>query len=315
MVRFININKLTNIMLKRGQITLFVIVGIVIIVALLIGIIMRSQLSDILQGVELAQGEAAKAKSLEIENYAEGCLEKISTEALINVFAQGGYYEVKNGVELNTFVVPYYLDKDEEEVPSLSDLEKSLSQYIAVNLDKCVKSFSSDLDVGRGSVDVSLGNNVQIEVKQTLGLEMDDSLVRVKSYGVVLDADVNGIYNKVIMFFNEVKEIETDLVGEGLLALKNEYKFYNPVISDEEIIFILSFDSLGRTLDYNFALKYPESSFEEGDVIFDLINLDSEIGVFEEEKEEEEVNAPQMDEETVNEMHEFFAELEDEDEE
>jgi len=302
-------------MLKRGQTTLFVIVGIVIIVALVIGIVMRSQLSDILQGVELAQSEAAKSKSLEIEDYAEGCLEKVSIESLINVLAQGGYYEVKNGVELSNFVVPYYLDKDKEDVPSLSEIEKSLGRYIAVNLDKCVKGFSSDLKVGVGSVDVSLGTNVQIEVKQTLSLEMEDSLVRVKSYGVVLDADVNEIYGKVIMFFNEVKEIESDLVGEGLLALKNEYKFYNPVISENEIIFVLSFDSLGRTLEYNFALKYPESTFEEGDVIFDLINLDSEIGVFEEEEEEEEVKVPQMDEETVNEIHEFFAELEVEDEE
>ena len=110
-------------MQKRGQTTLFVIVGIVIIAAVVIGVVMRAELSDMLQGVELAQSEAAKAKSLEIEDYATGCLEKVSIEALINVLAQGGYYIVKDGVELSTFKVPYYLDKKDENVPSLGEIE------------------------------------------------------------------------------------------------------------------------------------------------------------------------------------------------
>jgi len=141
-------------MLKRGQITLFMLVGIVIIV--IFGLIYYIT-AYATKGKTTASNEEAAKLALDItpiKTYAETCLEKASEEGIWLVGAQGGYVdpdsdgnsfygEAGNAILLFTDYqddkVPYYLDEtDDGGILGLDEIEEKLSKYIIVEFEKCL---------------------------------------------------------------------------------------------------------------------------------------------------------------------------------
>jgi len=137
-------------MKKRGQVTLFIILGIVLL--LLISIIL------FLYQSQRTRPEVIEPEFIPIKNYVEECIGVVTEEALDLLGTQGGYVEIPREIELdpNSYIsfgngivkVPfwYYLGTDrmpflykDEGSPSI---QGQLENYITENIEICLDDFS-----------------------------------------------------------------------------------------------------------------------------------------------------------------------------
>ena len=95
--------------MKKGQISLFVVLGIVIVVVIAAGIYFSSNLSKSLEEIKLAERNALSLEEKEIAGVIDACIEFTLLNAVIDVSSSGGYYPYKEGsIEYLSFKVPLF---------------------------------------------------------------------------------------------------------------------------------------------------------------------------------------------------------------
>jgi len=249
-------------MQKRGQITLFIILGIVIVIAIVIGIAFRKSITEKFSELEILKSEQARQMEIGIKAHASSCLKKVTIEAMQDVFANSGYYKnAPSKMGYSDYDVAYYVYEGKEKVPSLNEVASNIAKYIDANINPCISSYSAGLIVGIPRSEVSLGKTVNAEVSQTLVLTREEVTATVKSYDAEVDSDARKVYNDMTELYTEVKNISSfDLVTPGVLALKQKYEFYMPELADTNtFLYVMMFNnSIEGELDieYNFALKF-----------------------------------------------------------
>ncbi len=121
-------------MLKRGQVTIFIVVGLLII--LLVAAIFLVKAFFI--SSELKEIDPAPILSDSVKSYIESCIEKTGKSALAFVAQQGGYYELPALAELG---LPYYLYGNKSRLLSKKELEQQISSYMNNELFFCIQNF------------------------------------------------------------------------------------------------------------------------------------------------------------------------------
>lgn len=134
--------------MKKGQITIFIILGIVIVlVAGLVLYVTRK---------ETAQPVLSIDRSV-ISDYISSCLSQTATQGIYKLAGQGGYVNPKgdltygepgDGLPAHYFfeshTLPYVLDGNKTSMRRLSHISPLLSRYIAVELPKCLNFTAFD---------------------------------------------------------------------------------------------------------------------------------------------------------------------------
>lgn len=68
-------------MLKRGQVTIFIILGIVVVVAVVFGIALRKDIAKAVKGTETKETMSFQEQAGEVKKHVEDCLEKALLDA------------------------------------------------------------------------------------------------------------------------------------------------------------------------------------------------------------------------------------------
>jgi hypothetical protein len=71
-------------MFKRGQITIFIILGIVILIAVVFGVVMRKEIVKAVSSSEDKQAISFSEQSAEVKKHVVGCLEESLRDAVFN---------------------------------------------------------------------------------------------------------------------------------------------------------------------------------------------------------------------------------------
>ncbi|MEI6731523.1 MAG: hypothetical protein WCK90_02465, partial [archaeon] len=119
---------------KKGQVTIFVIVAVIIVVLAVGGYYFRDSLF----------ASSSNPATVGAENYVKTCLKNATQEAVFAIGQQGGYFDTPAGA--NNFSVlasPYYMIGSENLVPKKEVVESELSKYVKFSLDRCLGDFSS----------------------------------------------------------------------------------------------------------------------------------------------------------------------------
>ena len=153
---------------KRGQITIFVIVG-VLIVSLVFGFFFFSkEVSNDLNSVEAE----------EVYAFIQNCVEESAKYALVDFGDNGGSYSYVDSIYSFPYSVPVLVD-GEKELPSIEDFENDLGLYMSENIYLCLEEmdFSNEgilVSVDDVSAKTSIGNNVilfDVSVPTTVSIE------------------------------------------------------------------------------------------------------------------------------------------------
>ena len=126
---------------KKGQVTLFIIAGILVLLALVLVIVLQQKTSRFLPG------EIIPTPKGKIERFISTCISDIGQEGLLRMGLQGGYVqlpdEIQNDGNLQLRIapslgIPYWAVGESTFIPSLEDLQQRLNQHMEENLQRCV---------------------------------------------------------------------------------------------------------------------------------------------------------------------------------
>ncbi len=152
---------------KRGQVTLFIIVGIVIL--FLLGLFVT--MFDI--EIPTFRGPPGEIESL--VRYTDDCITSVASDGSFVMKMQGGY--INPPQELNEagsyvnmgFFVPYWLYDERSYMPSKAQMERELAGYIDENLENCLDDyepfsheFEVEMNASNTTVDI-IDNKILIE--------------------------------------------------------------------------------------------------------------------------------------------------------
>lgn len=202
---------------KRGQVTVYIILGIVVIALFLVTVYIRDNnlLDNINRDVEI------NAQVLPVHNRMEECITTISQEGVNTLGAQGGKINIEIQKSLNPLVpfgssldvfdngaltVPYWFYRTSNgintlSVPGVSDMELELEAYIndnaifcyedLKNLDQYTVSYEGDSNV---NVEIQ-DTKVLVSVESPLTVTKDDVTSQLNSFSVVLDVPLGKLYS------------------------------------------------------------------------------------------------------------------------
>ena len=123
-------------MVKRGQVTVFIVVGIVIFLSVISLFLLRSQIIT----EELPQEIILTGEN--IKNYVNSCLEKTAKEAILENGRSGGYFILPDLSTADLYYnVPYYYVFEQDFSPTDEKIEEEMERYIDVFLDLCLDNF------------------------------------------------------------------------------------------------------------------------------------------------------------------------------
>ena len=120
-------------MQKKAQVTIFIIIGIIIVSA----IIFLFTFIDV-------EKINSQFYSSNIEPFVVNCLESTTESGIFFIGLQGGYFEVDNPkLEVAPFDIPlYFVNGTYMQSPTLEDVESELSNYVETKIFDCLNNFS-----------------------------------------------------------------------------------------------------------------------------------------------------------------------------
>jgi hypothetical protein len=214
-------------MLKRGQITISLIVGMVIV--MLIGFyIYISNFSAKMKSIAAAKIEASTDI---VKVYAESCIKMVSEDALFNrIGLQGGYINPdgdstyqENGVPNPPPAsylgkkVPIYVkgisgtSTTSAFIPDLGATSRKLAKYIEVEFEKCFRA-NVFADIGidvlkTGNINAEVGLNeedVIIELKYPLSVKIANTETKFESFRVNLPIRLKALYDGSVILVENI---------------------------------------------------------------------------------------------------------------
>lgn len=233
-------------MTKRGQVSIWIILGILIIIILAVGFLFRDNILDFLREKQLI-GVAAVPKEVEsVNNFILDCVHKTGEEALSFTGSYAGFYNTLS-VNKNSRGIPYYFVNGSLFVPTKKLVEQSLAAYVNNNLKYCTNnfedfnnSFSFKEENVSSKVTINPGK-VNFYVKYVIKLKKGATEYELKFFNVDIDNNLDKIYNAAAAVVNEQRnytDICLSCLYEVGVAKNLTIEIYNPAFGEVEYSFV-----------------------------------------------------------------------------
>jgi len=203
---------------RRGQLTLFVILAIIIVVGILIYFFLNKPLT-----------QNVPVKFQPVYNYYLSCLEETTKQGISLLGEQAGYIEKPTFIPGSQYMpfssqldflgqgVPYWLYVSgnnvlKEQVPKKSEMESQLAKYISARVNYCdLSSFNLqgyDVIVNENpDVDVSINDlDVEVTVRNNIGIYFGEESAIVKTQDISVDSKLGKFYNLALSVYNYEKK-------------------------------------------------------------------------------------------------------------
>ncbi len=131
---------------SKGQVTIFIIVGILLVLAVTLVIFVRKEI------ITFKPEEIIPTEKGKVENFITACIDQVGNDALVRVGLQGGYIELPfDVVNDNTrrldispnLAVPYWAQGSETFIPSLQQIKEQIDDYLEEHVRECLFSMEA----------------------------------------------------------------------------------------------------------------------------------------------------------------------------
>ncbi len=251
---------------KKAQITLFIILGIVIVTAALIVIYVKSNL------IKTTEGEAqdiikSPYKSANVKLFVESCLGIAASKGLTLLGIRGGFVEFP--ADVNTMVtsrtiIPFLYYRGEIKLPTLAKMAEELSKYIGHEMIVCLDNFNEFKKMGYNieTGDISTTTNIS-----------DFSVVIKVDYPIIIKdekgtTEISEFYKQVPLKLGKIYKLAEDIMAESerydsYAVIIPELDFdtdlpydYYPIAKDTFLWIIQDDGSQREVYSFMFGTKY-----------------------------------------------------------
>lgn len=195
---------------KRGQVTTYVLVGVLVV--FVIGSLLYAQRSAWSGVSGVSRGITYPPKVQEVVSVVESCAQQTVEEGLRVLGVQGGYETVPERLRADTSVAPfaYWYMNGQRFVPSLNDIQQQVNVYVGKQFGACMdKATFSGVEVSAGAADASSmirEDGVLVQVAYPLSVSADGKVSQVNErYSVfvavplqTMHAYASGVVEKTI---------------------------------------------------------------------------------------------------------------------
>lgn len=234
---------------KRGQLTIFIVLGLIIISGIVLFFVLKEVESDIPKEVK------------EIEIFVENCLEDTGKISVKQVSAKGGYFVLTDEQIVISNSV-YYFYENKLLTPTKEKVEQSLSSNIYENLDYCVRNFIDfpDYNVSHELSDVSVEikeNGFSVFAEYNLIISYEGFSYEIKNFEAFVSSGIENLCETS----KEISELYSETPGEICLSclypLLEEKKINLETVEyGNSIIFKLREKEQLNEEEYIFALEW-----------------------------------------------------------
>ena len=236
---------------KRGQVTIFVILAILIVGAVI--------------AVFAFRGERNVSSSVPIEvvpvkNFVDSCLERVSEEVVYSVGEGGGYLFPSNLTTSDGVNYIYYEGKNHFQ--TISQMESEISKGVSDGMIFCVKDFSDFSDYEINYTVASVSSDIQedsvfISLNYPMSIGKGSSTYVLKDFGTYeLKVRLGLIHDLVDKFLKEnyydEGEVCIDCVLQEMYSNNMTMEIYNLNSTD---VFFIQDNSDENSFSFNFANK------------------------------------------------------------
>lgn len=166
---------------KRGQVTLFIIIAIVIVAAIVLIIFLRHGFRK-----ELAEVDVA-----EVKEYISSCLDLKTKEAVLFIARQGGYYTLPaESINFLDEQAAYYWKSNKNLVPTIADVEKELNAWLEDNVQDCFVLAGYDITKESCSVSSAIAETVSVGFDCPIVIKKGAAVSRIEAFSSSVDAPV-----------------------------------------------------------------------------------------------------------------------------
>ena len=257
-------------MQKRGQVTVFIILGIVILTVFVILFSFRSQILE--QDFESEMNSIIVPEQIRpVKDYFDVCLRGITQDGINILSAQGGYItlpeepykrttndEFSNTLNLYSIhEVAYWFYEtsngiQEQQIPTKEEMETQLESYINNNFNDCEyfaqdfeedgfiinypENLASDVKINKNNVEVKLSSDLQISLKE-VNADVNKLMVVTNSkLGELYDLAVQVMNKENKDLFLEEKTIDLMSVYEEIPYSTTEFSCERKVWQKAEVL-------------------------------------------------------------------------------
>ncbi len=194
--------------MKKGQTTIFIILGLLLVIILGLFVGYRQSFSAKQSAIEIKGIETLSPELKEAGNTVESCIKENAQQGLILLGLQGGHLndEVET-FKYNDVKVSYNFIDNKNQLPSREDMAQSLAEYLKENVKDCLSNVDDKFEVIPSSiysVNVDIGDNdVLFKIKWPVMFKKDDIESRIDGFIFSLPVRLGILHNEVTGFITE----------------------------------------------------------------------------------------------------------------
>ncbi len=256
-------------MLKRGQITVFIILGVLVFGTIIALVYFKSAIVQGELGAEETLVESGPTKEA-IKSYVESCVKNTAKEGILENGYSGGYFTLPEQSTTNLFNnVPYYKVYEQDFSPSDEIIASELGKYVDALLDLCLDDFQPFIEQGYNITAGKLSSTVKLSPTK---FSIETTLPLTVTLGTTI-TEISSFYTEVPAkeFYDDLataKEIANSVKGEMIcmscfsdLAEDNDLFVGTYAISNNTYLFEITDNNVvsNKNFRLRFAVKYNES--------------------------------------------------------
>jgi len=239
---------------KKAQITIFIIIGIVIVGAVISVFAFKNNLK-----LKFLNPESEK-----IQVFVESCIEDVGKEVIYEIGQKGGYYFPPNFSTLTG--IPYYYANNTNKMPSKKQIEEEISFYASAKLFFCTKNFVDfpNMEIEQGEINVKTiieNDKVVLDVKYPLSIIQEKNTILIQDFkNIEIPVRLGIVYDSIEKIINEQLDYESICLS-CILEIVLENDLYVDLLDyDEETVIFIFRDENSKindeTFEFVFANKY-----------------------------------------------------------
>lgn len=155
----------------KGQVTIFIIIGLVLVLA--IGIVL------VVQKDSIPELQSVPSNAQPVADYVTACIDQVGKDALTIIGLQGGYISLPAVIDRNPNAhlrndpqgivkTPFWYYEGEDRTPPINFMEREIASYLKTNLPACINNFEAFSEQAVVSQKGDLIPVVQIADKQVI---------------------------------------------------------------------------------------------------------------------------------------------------
>lgn len=250
---------------KRGAVTAFLIVGVVLLVISGIIFFVRSEYFKSVFEVQQAGLKSVPQQAQPLVDYIDYCIESTGMDGVAYIAERG--WKNRPSVSSSVNKLPYFISDGKVTMPTKQQIATELSEYVDEHLGECTSLIQSDafkLNLGTSRTNATINNNsILLNVNYPIEFAYGNFSINLDQFQSELKFSMDKMYISTSNLLNEQAVVDSGICLSCMFntGIKNTLYFQYYTVSDTEYeITIKDYKSLINNKPYTliFAIKNKE---------------------------------------------------------